>query len=56
MSPVEVKPSVRFRALSLERFAEKFGECVGAEYVVYPGPLRREGRRLLVPFYAAQCL
>lgn len=56
VSPVEVKPSVRFRALSLERFAEKFGECVGAEYVVYPGPLRREGRRLLVPFYAAQCL
>lgn len=56
VSPVEVKPSVRFRALSLERFAEKFRENVGAEYVVYPGPLRREGRRLLVPFYAAQCL
>ena len=40
----------------LERFAERFGEIVGTEYVVYPGPLRREGRRLLVPFYAAHCL
>ena len=56
VSPVEVKPSVRFRALSLERFAERFGEIVGTEYVVYPGPLRREGRRLLVPLYAAHCL
>lgn len=56
VSPVEVKPSVRFRALSLERFAERFREIVGTEYVVYPGPLRREGRRLLVPLYAAHCL
>lgn len=52
VSPVEVKPSVRFRALLLERFAEKFGESVGTEYVVYPGPLRREGR----PLYAAHCM
>lgn len=56
VSPVEVKPSVRFRALSLERFAERFGEIVESEYVVYPGRLRREGRRLLVPLYAAHCL
>lgn len=56
VSPVEVKPSVRFRALSLERFRERFGEMIGTEYVVYPGPLHRERRRLLVPLYAAHCL
>lgn len=56
VSPIEVKSSVRFRVLSLERFAEKFREKIGTEYVVYPGPMRRDGRRLLVPLYAAHCL
>ena len=56
VTPIEVKSSVRFRTVSLDRFVQKFRERIGNEIVVYPGPLRKEGRRLLVPLYAAHCL
>ena len=56
VTPIEVKSSVRFRTVSLDRFVQKFRERIGSEIVVYPGPLRKEGRRLLVPLYAAHCL
>lgn len=56
VSPIEVKASTRLRTMSLDRFAERFQEKVGCEYVVYPGQLKREGKRLYVPFYMAHCL
>lgn len=56
VSTIEVKPSMRTSAISLDRFAAKFTNKIGCEYIFYPGPFKREGRRLCVPLYAAHCV
>ncbi len=53
VSPVDVKPGRRCSTLSLRKFKEKFGERVGAQYVVHPKQLRVEGDRVFLPFYMA---
>ena len=56
VSPIEVKSSTRFKTVSLDRFTSLFQKKIGTEYVIYPGAFKKDGRRLLVPLYAAHCI
>lgn len=56
VSPIEVKSSTRFSTVSLDRFTARFQKKLGTAYVIYPGPYKKEDRRVLVPLYAAHCV
>ena len=46
----------KYRTTSLDRFSQKFASKVGTEIALYPGQLRKEGKRLFVPLYLTHLL
>ncbi len=56
VTPIEVKATKRYTTISLDKFAHKFEGRTGAEYVVHPGQLRVEGKRVHLPLYMAWCI
>ena len=56
VSPIEVKSTKRYGVRSLQKFKEKFGKRVGAQYVLHPKPMLVEGDILRLPLYMAHLL
>ena len=54
--PIEVKSSDRYTTTSLERFEDRFRQCIGGSYVIHPKNLKAEGGRLFIPAYMTFCL
>lgn len=56
VSPIEVKSSKRYWAISLDKFKRKFGKRVGTRYVLHPKPLVVEEDIVRLPLYIAHLL
>ena len=56
VSPIEVKSSKRYRAISLDKFKNKFNKKVGTRYILHPRPLSVEGDIVKLPLYMAGLL
>ena len=56
VSPIEVKSPRQYGTTSLDRFKEKFGRCVGTQYVLHPKQMQIEGDRVCPPLYMGWCL
>ena len=56
VSPIEVKSPRQYGTTSLDRFKEKFGRCVGTQYVLHPKQMQIEGDRVCLPLYMGWCL
>lgn len=56
VSPVEVKSTKRYSALSLDKFKDKFGKRVGARFVLHPKPMSVDGDVVRLPLYMSFCL
>ena len=56
VSPIEVKSPKQYGTTSLDRFKDRFGKHVGAQYVLHPKQLKREGERAFMPLYMGFCL
>ncbi|MGN0071513.1 MAG: ATP-binding protein [Atopobiaceae bacterium] len=56
VSPIGVKSSKRYQAVSLEKFRQRFGRRVGTSYILHPRQLSVEGDMVRLPLYMAFCL
>jgi predicted AAA+ superfamily ATPase len=54
--PVEVKSGKRYALSSLNKFKDKFGKRVGAQFVLHTGNIRTEADRTFLPLYLAAYL
>jgi len=53
VSPIEVKSTKRYSAVSLMRFTEKFKSRIGQSIILHPGNLRIDGEMIRLPCYMA---
>jgi predicted AAA+ superfamily ATPase len=51
INPIEIKSSKAYKTTSLDKFKSKFSNRIGTEYVVHPGQLRIDDRRVYLPLY-----
>ncbi len=56
ISPIEVKSPRQYSTISLDRFKQKFGKRIGAQYVLHPKQMKIEGDRIYLPLYMGWCL
>ena len=56
VSPIEVKSSKQYSAVSLYKFKAKFGKRVGTRYILHPRPMSVEGDLVRLPLYMAGLL
>ncbi len=56
ISPIEVKSPRQYSTTSLDRFKQKFGKRIGAQYVLHPKQMKIEGDRIYLPLYMGWCL
>ncbi len=56
ISPIEVKSSLRYRTISLERFVTRYANRIDTAYVIHPKNLSVRDRIVCIPAYMAMCL